>query len=109
MPYTNILFSGDFTKDGNLKRPNAEYTGLSKSTKDNIRSKIGNKIKVKDDGSWIPYEVGKINGIFGGDIAPELKNFSIRENNQSGVYDVFDTYDFDFWHKMNPIKNRIDG
>lgn len=109
MPIPNTIFAGDFTKDGKLKRAKAEYTGLSKTTKDAIRNQIGNKIKVNDDGSWTQYDLGQIKGMLGWDIAPELKNFSIRENNQSDIYDVFDTYDFDFWHKMHPIKNRLDG
>lgn len=108
MPLTNIRFKGDFNEDGSERLPNAEYTGLSPDTKNRIRKKIGKRVNVNEDGSWTQHKVNTVNGIWK-DVAPEMKNFAIRENNTSGIYDIFDTYDFDFWHNIPFIKNREPG
>lgn len=105
MPITGIRFSGDYNKDGSLRLPNAEYTGLSKQAKDFIRKGIETgKIKVNKDGSWTQFEEG---GRSYSKYTSHLGNYTIRENNRSGIYDIFDTYDFPTTIPL--IKNRSKG
>lgn len=104
MPVTGIRFSGDYNKDGTLRLPKAEYTGISKQAKDFIKKGIQNgRIKVNKDGTWTPI---KENRRSWSKYTSHLGNYSIRENNGSGIYDLFDTYDFP---KTTPIKNRKKG
>lgn len=102
MPKNNVRFTGDKGKN------NKTYVGLSKETKDFIRSAIeSGDMKVNEDGTWTAVEEQ------GADYpnskkyhASHLGNFSIRKNNNSGIYDVFDTYDFP-WYVAIP--DRIKG
>lgn len=93
MPINGIRFTGDYNPDGSLKFPNAEYTGISTNAKDAIRKLISSKVvKVPVNGSWVARKESRRD-----DVLPleQLGNFAIRENNESGIYDIFDTYDFD--------------
>lgn len=104
MPITGIRFAGDYNDDGTQRLPYAEYTGLSKTAKDFIREgiKLG-KIKPKNDGQWTKIEEGRRGW---SKYTSHLGTYSIRENNGSGIYDVYDTYDFPWY---NPILNRKNG
>lgn len=96
MPYTNVRFTGDYNKDGTPKYPNAEYVGLNKSIKQGILQDIKN---VPVSGQWAPVTSRNRN-------TNVLNNYSVRNNNGSGIYDVYDTYDFN-WYE--PIPNRKKG
>lgn len=103
MPIRGIRFSGDYNDDGSLRLPNAEYTGVSDKAKSFIREGIKNgNIIVPRDGNW--KVVNERNGY--GRYTSHLGNYSIRENNKSGIYDIFDTYDFPWY---NPVFNRQKG
>lgn len=96
MPLTNVRFSGDLNNNGSLKWPNKEYTGIDNQAKRQILQRIV-------DGDLIPtgkWQVAKERNRFGGpnsntSATSQLKDFSYRENGNSGIYDIFDTYDFD--------------
>lgn len=102
LPTNNVRFTGDRNKD------NKTYVGLSQETKDFIRSAIeSGDLKVNNDGSWTQVKE------FGVDYpnskkyhASHLENYAIRQNNNSGIYDVFDTYDFPGYI---PISDRKKG
>lgn len=86
LPLSTVKFTGDYNKDGSLKWPNAEYVGLTQYWKNKIREAIKNgEINPKEDWS---------NATENGGLVNPLGRFAIRENNNSGIYDVFDTYDF---------------
>ena len=99
MPLSTVKFTGDYNEDGSLKYPNAEYTGLSQNSKNIIRSAIRDgKITPKSDWS---------NATENGGLVNQLGSFAIRENNNSGIYDIFDTYDFDRGvQKIIPDRNK---
>lgn len=105
MPVTGIRFSGDYNKDGSSRLPKAEYSGISKASKDAIRRAIKDgRIVVNDDGSW-----SQVNGRTTKDgNLEQFENFAIRKNNKSGIYDIFDTYDFEN-HWFAPNLNRLPG
>ena len=104
MPVTGIRFSGDYNNDGSLRLPNAEYTGLSKTTKDFIRKGIAEgDIKVDKSGKWVQFKEGPMSYA---KYTSHMGDYSIRENNDSGIYDVFDTYDFPWY---SPVFNRDSG
>lgn len=102
LPTNDVRFTGDRNKD------NKTYVGLSQETKNFIRSAIeSGDLKVNQDGSWTQVKE------FGADYpnskkyhASHLENYAIRQNNNSGIYDVFDTYDFPGYI---PIANRKKG
>lgn len=102
LPTNNIRFTGDRNKD------NKTYVGLSQKTKDFIRSAIeSGDLKVNNDGSWTQVKE------FGADYpnskkyhASHLENYAIRQNHNSGIYDIFDTYDFPGYI---PISDRKKG
>ena len=104
MPVTGIRFSGDYNKDGSARLPLAEYSGLSKTAKNFIRDGIkSGDIKVNKDGSW--QVVDEARGRYG-KYTSHLGSYSIRENNGSGIYDVYDTYDFPWY---SGVFNRDEG
>lgn len=104
MPTTNIRFSGDFNEDGTPKFPNAEYVGIDGSTKGFIKEGIKRGyIETNKDGFWTPKEETRFNHNWTNKTS-HFGNYSIRENNGSGIYDVFDTYDF-----KEGIANRLPG
>lgn len=104
MPINGIRFRGDYNQDGTPRLPQAEYTGLSRQAKDYIKAGINNgRISTNDDGSWKQFEeLGSRHAKY----TSHLGDYSIRENNGSGIYDIFDTYDFP-WYV--PIFNRQPG
>ena len=107
MPITGIRFSGDYNLDGSLKFPNAEYTGIPKQAKNSILRKIKQgKLEVNPYGKWSLFKDTFYNNDF---YLEPYGDFSVRENNRSGIYDMFDTYDFDdsSWYK--PDLNRLPG
>lgn len=106
MPLTNIRFMGDYEEDGSPKFPNAEYTGVSQETKDGIRNAIESGVlkmdttrnwtQVYDDNSKRRNKRNNVNPEYEGyyQNTTHLGNYGIRENGNSGIYDIFDTYDF---------------
>lgn len=105
MPYTSIRFLGDLHN----KNANKEYTGLSKSAKESIRKAIeAGKYDIDENGEWSLVKESRFIPEEHEVHTTHLGNFSIRENNKSGIYDVFDTYDFpdNFWF---PELNRKHG
>lgn len=101
MPLTNIRFTGDLNEDGTSKFPNAEYVGIDNQVKRFISDGIKQGyIDVDQDGFWTQKKDNddwtKYTSHYG--------NYAIRENNGSGIYDVFDTYDFN-----EAISNRKKG
>lgn len=106
MPTTGIRFSGDFTNTGAERLPNAEYSGLTPAAKAQIKKDIKTgDIKVNSDGTWTPI---KESYRYNRKDTQQYANYSIRENNNSGIYDVFDTYDFSK-HWYFPNLNRPSG
>lgn len=106
MPVTGIRFSGDFTNTGAERLPNAEYSGLTPAAKAQIKKDIQTgDIKVNPDGTWTPV---RESSRYNRQATSQYANYSIRENNNSGIYDVFDTYDFsNGWYFPN--LNRPSG
>ena len=117
MPATGIRFAGDYNKDGTPRLPNAEYSGIPQYAKKTILQNIKDgKINVNPDGTWTGHQEGWINprnkGIsfvyFENPDLTQYANFSMRENNGSGIYDFFDTYDLPYdWYMPN--LNRKNG
>lgn len=92
MPINGIRFTGDYNSNGTFKFPHAEYTGVSKDAKNAIRRLVDDgTIKVPTDGNWrTKKETWRNND----KNLEQLASFAIRENNGSGIYDIFDSYDF---------------
>lgn len=109
LPKTNIRFSKDYDIND---RPfiQKEYTGLPKEQKDVIRNEVIKNIKDKlKSGKWtvIDDNIFRSKDQRGtGNKLSGLGKFGIRNNNDSGVYDVVDTYDFPSWI---PIPDRNKG
>jgi hypothetical protein len=104
MPITGIRFAGDYNKDGSLRLPYAEYTGLSKTAKNFIRAGIiSGDVSINKDGSWTRFKEGPRSH---SKYTSHLADYSSRENNGSGIYDVVDTYDFPWY---TPVFNRRKG
>lgn len=107
MPLTNVRFSGDLNNDGSLKWPDKEYTGIDNSAKRQILQRIldGN---LKPSNKWqIAEEGSRLRGPNSNTSATsQLKDFSYRENGNSGIYDIFDTYDFNSYAN---VLNRDPG
>lgn len=105
MPYTSVRFLGDLHN----KNANKEYTGLSKSAKEAIRKAIeSGEYDIDENGAWSPVKESRFIPEEHEVYTTHLGDFSIRENNKSGIYDIFDTYDFPdkFWF---PYLNRKPG
>lgn len=104
MPLTNIRFTGDFNEDGTPKFPNAEYVGIDNHVKRFISDGIKRGyIDVDQDGFWTQKKETRFDNNWTKNTS-HLGNYAIRENNGSGIYDVFDTYDFN-----EAIANRKKG
>jgi LysM repeat protein len=104
MPLTNIRFTGDFNEDGTPKFPNAEYVGIDNYVKRFISEGVKRGyIDVDQDGFWTPKKETRSDHNWTKNTS-HLGNYAIRENNGSGIYDVFDTYDFN-----EAISNRKKG
>lgn len=104
MPTTTVRFSGDFNEDGSPKFPNAEYVGLDNPTKEFIKEGIKrDHIKTNKYGFWTPKKEKWYSHSWTKKTS-HLGNYAVRENNGSGIYDVFDTYDFN-----EAIENRNPG
>lgn len=105
MPVNGIRFMGDY-KNGKTRLPNAEYTGLTKEAKKQILEDIENgDIQINYGNSWTPVKEGFL---YNRAATSQYANYGIRENNNSGIYEVFDTYDFNN-HWYNPNLNRPNG
>lgn len=103
MPVTGIRFAGDYNPDGSLRLPDAEYTGLSKTAKDFIRSGIENGDLKVDKNKWTVIDERRSRY---GKNTSHMGSYSARENGNSGIYDVFDTYDFPWY---SGVFNRDEG
>ena len=100
MPVRGIRFTGDLES----KRDKAEYTGIPDYAKQAILNEIQNgHIEVDPNGAWTQRTESMFNNHK--DLT-QYANFSIRENNDSGIYDVFDTYDFPIERWYVPNINR---
>lgn len=110
MPATGIRFMGDFNNDGSARKPIAEYSGFTNAAKETIKKDIADgHIKVDPTGAWTAVEESPF---YSRRNTAQYANYSIRENNNSGIYDVFDTYDFEnSWYYPNlnrPYKKQIE-
>lgn len=108
LPPTNVRFSRDYditSKPFTTK----EYVGLPKQQKDAIRDKIIPRVGYKTPaGKWAQIYENPLKQFFDHPIetmihkgdavdTPDLSglaNFGLRNNNNSGIFDVADTYDF---------------
>lgn len=108
LPPTNIRFSRDYDVTGKPIKTK-EYVGLPKQQKDAIRNKVIPRVRYKTPaGKWTQVYENPLKQFFDhpietvihkGDVVdtPDLSglaNFGLRNNNDSGIYDVADTYDF---------------
>lgn len=102
MPYTNVRFAGDLNKDGSFRLPNAEYVGLDGPTKRFIQEGIEKgHLHLDKEGKWKSQKESMRSW---SKKTSHLGTYSIRENGNSGIYDMFDSYDFN-----KGIDNRKDG
>ena len=110
-PDTNIRFKGD------EKYPDRQYQGLSKYAKDEIRDLLPLVRQASNHlpkGKWIQVSDEKQGDIRRSDIIEhtrqnhlgDLGKFGIRENNDSGIYEIGDKYDFP-WYV--PVPDRAKG
>lgn len=111
-PSSKIRFKGD------ENFPNRQYQGLSKDAKDEIRKNLIPKVqqvsKRLPDNKWIQVTDQSQRDIVRNDVIEysrqdhigDLGKFGIRENNDSGIYEVGDKYDFP-WYV--PIPDRAKG
>lgn len=110
-PDTNIRFKGD------EKYPDRQYQGLSKYAKDEIRDLLPLVRQASNHlpkGKWIQVTDEKQGDIRRSDIIEhtrqnhlgDLGKFGIRENNDSGIYEIGDKYDFP-WYV--PVPDRAKG
>lgn len=97
LPDTKVRFSRDYGEDGKV-HPHKEYVGLPAEQKAAIRDKVIPNMKDKlVEGKWV---VSNDNVLFHkdqrgtGNTLSGLGKFGLRNNNNSGIYDVVDTYDF---------------
>lgn len=109
LPQTPIRFSRDYDITDNVY-PNKEYTGLPKEQKDAIRNKvIPNMRSELKEGVWaqVKDDVRRNKDQRGtGDALSGMGKFGLRNNNNSGIFDVVDTYDYPSWV---PIPDRNKG
>lgn len=111
-PSSKIRFKGD------ENFPNRQYQGLSKDAKDEIRKNLIPKVqqvsKRLPDNKWVQVTDQSQRDIVRNDVIEysrqdhigDLGKFGIRENNDSGIYEVGDKYDFP-WYV--PIPDRAKG
>lgn len=111
-PTSNIRFNGD------EKYPNRQYQGLSREAKEEIRKSIIPKARYitenVPENKWIQVTDETPRDIVRNDVVyhnrqnhlGDLGKFGIRENNNSGIYEVGDKYDFP-WYV--PIPDRASG
>lgn len=109
LPQTPIRFSRDYDIVDN-EYPNKEYVGLPKEQKDAIRDNVvpnmqselkeGVWVQVKDDVRRSRDQRGTGNALSG------MGKFGLRNNNNSGIFDIVDTYDYPSWI---PIPDRNKG
>lgn len=109
LPQTSIRFSRDYDITDNAY-PNKEYVGIPKEQKDAIRDNVvtnmqselreGVWVQVKDNVRRSRDQRGTGNALSG------LGKFGLRNNNNSGIFDIADTYDYPSWI---PIPDRNKG
>ena len=110
LPKTDVRLAKDINPDGTYNT-NKQYVGLSKRQKDSIRDNLIEDY-LGSPADFISSQKGK-NGWkviddrrYGDGYLSMLGKFSIRENNNSGIYEIMDTYDFPSWI---PIPDRNKG
>lgn len=110
LPKTDVRLAKDVNPDGTYNT-NKQYVGLSKRQKDSIRDNLIEDY-LGSPADFISSQKGK-NGWkviddrrYGDGYLSMLGKFSIRENNNSGIYEIMDTYDFPSWI---PIPDRNKG
>lgn len=110
LPKTDVRLAKDVNPDGTYNT-NKQYVGLSKRQKDSIRDNLIEDY-LGSPADFVSSQKGK-NGWkviddrrYGDGYLSMLGKFSIRENNNSGIYEIMDTYDFPSWI---PIPDRNKG
>lgn len=110
LPKTDVRLAKDVNPDGTYNT-NKQYVGLSKRQKDSIRDNLIEDY-LGSPADFVSSQKGK-NGWkviddrrYGDGYLSMLGKFSIRENNNSGIYEIMDTYDFPIWI---PIPDRNKG
>ena len=110
LPKTDVRLAKDVNPDGTYNT-NKQYVGLSKRQKDSIRNNLIEDY-LGSPADFISSQKGKNDWKviddrrYGDGYLSMLGKFSIRENNNSGIYEIMDTYDFPSWI---PIPDRNKG
>lgn len=109
LPHTPVRFSRDYDYD-DTPFTNKEYTGMPKQQKEAIRNHVipnmnsdlvpGQWTLVKDNPVTSRHQKGAGNALSG------FGKFGLRNNNNSGIYDFADTYDFPSYI---PVPDRNKG
>ena len=109
LPQTSIRFSRDYDITDNAY-PNKEYVGLPKEQKDAIRDNVVTNMQSElKEGVWaqVKDNVRRSRDQRGtGNALSGLGKFGLRNNNNSGIFDIADTYDYPSWI---PIPDRNKG
>lgn len=109
LPNTSIRFSRDYDIENNLNTTK-EFVAVPKEQKDTIRNKvIPNMSAELKEGKWVQVNdnVRRYRDQRGtGNSLSGFGTFGLRNNNNSGIYDFVDTYDFPSWV---PIPDRNEG
>lgn len=109
LPQTLIRFSRDYDITDNAY-PNKEYVGLPKEQKDAIRDNVVTNMQSElKEGVWaqVKDNVRRSRDQRGtGNALSGLGKFGLRNNNNSGIFDIADTYDYPSWI---PIPDRNKG
>lgn len=109
LPQTSIRFSRDYDITDNAY-PNKEYVGLPKEQKDAIRDNVVTNMQSElKEGVWAQVKDNVRRGRDQrgtGNALSGLGKFGLRNNNNSGIFDIADTYDYPSWI---PIPDRNKG
>ena len=109
LPHTSVRFSRDYDENNKVNKTK-EFVGVPKDQKEAVRDYViptmqddleeGEWVQVKDDVRFNRDVRGTGNRL------SAYGKFGLRNNNNSGIYDIVDTYDFPDWI---PIPDRNKG
>lgn len=109
LPFTSIRFSRDYNENNQVNKTK-EYVAVPKEQKDAVREQVIPNMKDKlKPGEWVQVKdnVRRSRDVRGtGNRLSAYGKFGLRNNNNSGIYDMVDTYDFPDWV---PIPDRNKG